>query len=110
MEIKISLRECSDWAGSIHYLSCISQHEAPLKAVLSFYCPCPVFLRGKKKRENGDPSMGEMKKNEIASFKPQCTVFHMNSREDQMIFDLFPGSSSSFQDCLRTPGHLLLLF
>lgn len=27
-----------------------------------------------------------------------------------MIFDLFPGSSSPFQICLRTPGHLLLLF
>lgn len=38
------------------------------------------------------------------------TVFHMDSREDQMIFDVFSGSSSSLWDCLRRPGHLLLLF
>lgn len=38
------------------------------------------------------------------------TVFHMNSREDQMIFGLFPGSSSSFQDCFGTARHLMLLF
>lgn len=70
-----------------------------------------MFLRGKEKRGKGDLSMGETKENEIASFKPKRTdsVSHEN-REDQMIFDLFTGSSSSFQDCLRTAGHLLLLF
>lgn len=36
--------------------------------------------------------MGELKEKEIASFNPhRQTVFHMNSREDQMTFDLFPG-------------------